>query len=327
MCPAHLPPPRGIPRRGAPAIRHQDAADARPQEVLCHGGPPRQADGEDGHPGRDGDPQPGTGTPCAPAGLIQVRHGLHADRGLGCGHGGRDGCDGRLLQRGNRPQTQGGPKQVGHDLLGRALRPMIRPRAQGHGRLQARPKAPRRHPQREVGARACSARRAHETVQLILRHDGLHRRQFGHLMPLGLAILAVQGLVAAGTVRGLYWPHHLHVLQRHQRPGLALVPWLPPGLAATGRTTLPWSARRGRITRRRRRGVLGVHAQALEEAWDGGLQRCNTCFECTDIGLRCGWRTFPYVLWQWRRGLHGFLSYATHPTLARVTGWNHVNGY
>ena len=152
MRPADLPPPGRIPRVGTPAIRHQDTAEPLAQELLRHLGPTRQADHKDGDPRRDGHPQPGARAPFAPARLIEVRDGLGTDIGLGVSHRGRHGLHRRLFQMGNRPQTQGYPKQVGHGVLGRPLRQAIRPGAQRHHGLHPRPKAPGRHPRRHVRA-------------------------------------------------------------------------------------------------------------------------------------------------------------------------------
>ena len=296
MRPADLPPPGGIPGVGAPAVCDQDAAEPFSQHLLCDLGPTRQTHREDRDPRGHRDPQPGACSPLAPPCLVQVGHGLRADIGLGLGHRGRHGLHGRLLQMRDRPQAHGNAKQVGHDLLGRALRQAIRTRAQRYDSLHAWPKASRWYPEREGGSRGGPTGGAHKAVQLILGDYRLHRGQFGHLMPLRLAILAGQGVPTARAVCGLNREHRLHVFQRHQRPGLAVVPWLPPRLAATGRAALPWSTRHRGITRRRLRGVLGVHPQPLQQALDGGLQRRDPCFECTDIRLRFGWGAFPHIL-------------------------------
>jgi hypothetical protein len=92
------------------------------------------------------------------------------------------------------------------------------------------------------------ARGAHEAVQLILGPHRLHRRQVGHLMLPRLVILAVQRVLATYAVRGFDREHRLHVLPRHQRPALALVTRLPPGLVSTGSAPPLRSARRGEIT-------------------------------------------------------------------------------
>src|SRR5262245_31396505 len=116
-----------------------------------------------------------------------------------------------------------------------ALRQMIRSSAQGGDRLPPGAKASGRHSNGYVCSRGGPARWTNESVQLILRHDRLHRRQFRHLMALGLKVLAVQGVLAAEAVQGLEREHRIHVLQWHQYSGLALLPWLPSGRAATGR--------------------------------------------------------------------------------------------
>jgi hypothetical protein len=76
MRPTELPPPRGIPGIGAPAIRDQPPPELFPHELLGHLGTARQAHNKDGDPGSDGCPQPGSPGPFASPGLIQVRHRL-----------------------------------------------------------------------------------------------------------------------------------------------------------------------------------------------------------------------------------------------------------
>ena len=189
------------------------------------------------------------------------------------------------------------------------------------------PKPPAWHTEGEDRTRAGPTRRTHETGQLILGHHGLDWRQCCHLMALGLAILAIQGSLAASAVRRLDREHRCDVLQRDQSPGLTLVSRLPAGLAATGGAALSRSARRRGITRRRLRGVLRGHAQALQEALHGGLQRRDTCFERTDIRLRFG-RVRSHTSGDSGEGVcMGSYHMRPPPPLTRGTGWNHVNGY
>ena len=289
MRPADLPPSGGIPRVRAPAIRDQDAAESLAQQLLRHLGPPRQPDHEDRDACGHRHPQPRAGTPFMPPRLIEMRDRLRADVRLGLGHWGCQCLHGGVLQVGNSAQSHRYPKQVGHDVLRGTFRQVIGPRTQGDDGLHTWTKAPRRHPDGEVGARRSPTGGTYETVQLILGHHWLDRRQVSHLVPLRLAILTVQGVLAARAVRRLDWKDRHHVLQREQGPRLAMVPWLPAGLAATDGAALSRAARRGGITRRRLRGVLRVHPQPLQQPLHRGFQRRNTCFEPTDIGLRFGW--------------------------------------
>ena len=60
-------------------------------------------------------------------------------------------------------------------------------------------------------------------MQLILGDDRLHRWDLGHLLPLGLRILPLQGVLAVATALRLDGDHHVHLLHRHQRPGVPLM--------------------------------------------------------------------------------------------------------
>ena len=55
------------------------------------------------------------------------------------------------------------------------------------------PKPPVGTPNGDIRTGGRPAGRAEQPVQLILRHDRLHGGQVGHLMPVGLGILALQG--------------------------------------------------------------------------------------------------------------------------------------
>src|SRR5262245_40634914 len=327
MCPADLAPPRRIPRVRTPTIRHQDTTEALAQEILSHLGPTRPADRKDGDPRRDRHPQPGTGACFAPSRLIQVRDGLRADIGLGLGHGCRHGLHRRLFQMGNRPETHGKPEQVGHDVLGRALRQAIRPGAQRHHGLHARPKAPSRHPRRHVRAGESAAGGAAQPVQLILRHERLHGGHFRHLMPVWLGTLALQRVLTAMTLLRLDRDYSIHLLDGDQRPGLPRMPWLPPALASTRPPAYALPQRLWGITGRRARGVVRVLLEALQQTLDGGLQRGDARFEGADIlsdGNRC---VLPQLWWEGWHGVHGLRSYAAGHRLARLTHCDHVNAY
>jgi hypothetical protein len=69
----------------------------------------------------------------------------------------------------DRPQTRGNPTQVVQDVLGRTLRKVIRPRAQGEGGLYAWTKDPKQYPSGQGGARGGPTCGAHGTGQLVQR--------------------------------------------------------------------------------------------------------------------------------------------------------------
>jgi hypothetical protein len=73
-------------------------------------------------------------------------------------------------------------------------------------------------------------------MQLVLGDHGLYRRELEHLMALRLGVVAVQGLLAPGTARGVQRDDFVDVFYREQRPRLAAVPGLPPRATSTGLT-------------------------------------------------------------------------------------------
>ena len=81
-------------------------------------------------------PQPGPLLAFAPPGFVRVRRrlGLHIGPRLGHWLGHR--LSGRLLQVGDGPQPQRHPKERFQQVLGRALREVIGPRAQRRRRLE-----------------------------------------------------------------------------------------------------------------------------------------------------------------------------------------------
>jgi hypothetical protein len=294
MRPADLPPPRGIPGIGAPAVRHQDAAEPLAQQGLRHLGPPRQAHRKDGDPHGDCDPQPCARATFAPSRLVHVGHRLRTDIGLGRRHRSRHGLHGGLLEMRNRAQPHGQAEQVCHDLLGRALRQARRARAQRHDGLDTRPKASGRDPGRQRGTGGCPAGGTDQPVQLIFGHHRRDGRQRRHLMPMGLGIGALQGVLTASTLRDGY-----------QRPALALMARLAPALTSAGPTVWPWPHGLRRITRRRPRGVMGVRLESLQQSLNRGRQFCHACFEGTDICLDGNRRLVPQLCGAWRCGVHG----------------------
>jgi len=249
MCPADLPPPRRIPTIGTPAIGDQDAAESLAQDFLYHLASTRQAHDKDRHPCGHSHPQPRACPAFTPACFIQMCDGLSLHVGLRFRDGRGQRMCGRLLQVGNGPETHGQTKQGCHHLLGRTLRQMIRARAQGNGRLHARTERPWRHPSRNVCTGDCATARARQSMQLILGHDGLGGRQFGHLMPVRLRIDPGQRLPAVGTLRGKDGNEDVHLCEEHKRARLSCMAGLPTRLPATGPTTWPLGLGWRRITR------------------------------------------------------------------------------
>jgi hypothetical protein len=64
-------------------------------------------------------------------------------------------------------------------------------------------------------------------VQLLLGDHRRHGQGFAYLMPLGLWILPLQGLLAAWTVLGLDRDDYIYLLDRPQAPRMSLVSTLP----------------------------------------------------------------------------------------------------
>ena len=128
---------------------------------------------------------------------------------------------------------------------------MIGPRTQGRNRLDPRTEAPRRHARGHLRTGLLTTGRTDQAVQLILGHDGLHRRDLGHLMPLGLGILPLQQVLTGVTSLRLDGDDDVHLLHRHQCPCLPCMarlaalddaPWaraaaVGPGLGV-GRSTV-----------------------------------------------------------------------------------------
>ena len=83
----------------------------------------------------------------------------------------------------------------------------------------------------------------------MLGDDRLHRRELGDLMPLGLAIFPVQGVLVAGAALGLHGEDHVHLLERGQRARLPLMAGLSAGPRPTGLATWPPVKGLGRIAR------------------------------------------------------------------------------
>ena len=132
-------------------------------------------------------------------------------------------------------------------------------------------------------------------MQLILGDHGLHGRDLGHLMPLGLRIRPLQWLLAASTALGLDGEDHVHLFAGHQAPRVSLVPGLPPRPTPAGLAPWPLGQRLWRVARRRaRRGARGL-LQLLPQLLDHRLQRRHPGFEGADVGLRLRRYALPEV--------------------------------
>ena len=142
-------------------------------------------------------------------------------------------------------------------------------------------------------------------MQLILGHDRLHGRDLGHLMPLGLGIFPLQRVLAVVTALRLDGDHDVHLLHRHQCPGLPCMAGLSPGPTPRGLAPRPlaqglgWVARRG--SRRGARGLLYLLPQLL----DRRLQRCHAALQRTDVRLGLGRDALPYLWWEGDLAVHG----------------------
>jgi hypothetical protein len=64
-------------------------------------------------------------------------------------------------------------------------------------------------------------------VQLLLGDPRRHRQGFAYLMPLGLRILPLQGLLTAWTMLGFDRGDRIYPLDRPQAPRMSLVSTLP----------------------------------------------------------------------------------------------------
>jgi hypothetical protein len=149
-------------------------------------------------------------------------------------------------------------------------------------------------------------------MQLILGDDRLHGWDLGDLMPLGLAIFSMQGVLTAGAALGLDGDDHLHPLDRDQRAGVPLVAGLPAGPTPTGLVPWPPADGLGRIARRGPRRGARVLRQPLcqvvdrrSQALDDGLQRRPPAFERPDIVLDHCRGLVPQCLGEKPLGIHG----------------------
>ena len=84
-------------------------------------------------------------------------------------------------------------------------------------------------------------------MQLILGHHRLHGWNLGDLLPLGLRIVPLQGMLAVLTALGLDGDDHVYLLDRHQAPRMSLVSRLPSRPTPGGPAPQPLDERLRRI--------------------------------------------------------------------------------
>ena len=148
-------------------------------------------------------------------------------------------------------------------------------------------------------------------MQLILRHHRLHGWDLRHLMPLGLGVRSLQGVLAAWTTLRLDRDDGIDLLDRQQRPRLPLMTGLPAGPPPAGLAAGPLAQDLGRIARRGPRRSPRVLLQLFShlvhrglqlldgslQPLDGLLQDSYPRFERSDVGLGLWWEALPYL---WR---------------------------
>jgi hypothetical protein len=298
MRPAAVPPPGGIPRGGAPAVRHQEAAASFPHQRLRDRGAPRQADATDAHPGRDGSPQPRTRAACTPARFLQRgdRGGLHLR--LRLGDGGSPCLPSRRLQRRQGAETHRQAAQVVHDPVGGALRQVRRARAQGHDRLPTRAQGPREHPHRAGCPRAGAPRGTAQAVHRRRGDDRRSRGKVGDLRPGRLGVISGQGLRALRTLARRHGDESVHRCHGSQRPRLPCMPRVPAGLPALGCPAGPWARRVGRSTRWGARRGARVLLKALQHTLDSRCERRDARCEGAEILVDSNGRLLPQRRWE-----------------------------
>src|SRR5207247_3910926 len=134
---------------------------------------------------------------------------------------------------------------------------------------------------------------------------GLDGGDLGHLMPVWLGIVALQGVLTARTLHGLNRDNRIDILDGHEGPRLSWMARLSPALPSARHTAGAWLQDMGGITRRRPRGVMRVLPEALQQALDGGLQLGNACFEGADILSNGKGRLLPQLRWERWCGMYG----------------------
>lgn len=224
------------------------------------------------------------------------RHGLCKRLGRG------------LLQVGDCPPSHGHPEQSRHDVLGRALRHVIGPGAQGHHRLHPGAEASSRHADRHRRPHRFVTRRADQAMPLLLCHHRLHGWNLRHVMPRGLRIRSRPRGLTAGTTLRLDRDDDIDLLNRPPRPCWPLVPGLPARPPPTGLAAGPLAHSRERLARRRPRrrprGLLPLRSHLLDRSLqllggslqplDGLLQGSSPRFERADVGLGLRWDALPH---------------------------------
>ena len=72
---------------------------------------------------------------------------------------------------------------------------------------------------------------------------------------------------------------------------------------------------------------MRVLLEALQQTWDGGLQRSNARFEGANILLDSNGRLLPQLRWEGWHGVREPRSYAVGHWLVSLTDCDHVNAY
>ena len=334
MGPAELSSPARIPAVGAPAIRHQIPPATLTQQLLGPLAIARQPYDKDGDVRGDRGPQPRAVPPFTPSRFVEGRRRLPWHSGPCLRHRLGQGMDGRLLQVGERPQTHREAKQVLQHALRRAFRPLVGPCAQSGAGWHPGTEGPHGHSHRQLAPRRLPAGWAAQLVQLVLRDDRFDRWDLRHLMPLGLRILALQRVAAAAAPLGLDRDHDLDLLNRHQRPCLALVAGLPAGPPAAEVATGPFRGRLRRIARRRPGGGARVLLPPLSQVLNRRFQTRTAASNAVTRASSASMSSWPAAGMCCHssdgkgrsafigrdRTQHGHL-------LARLSSFDHVNAY
>lgn len=265
-----------------PAIRrdHQPVGGAEqfPGDLATPGG----GDAEDGHQGRDDDPQPRLLHRLSPGRFIDVGV-LRADILFQFRHRLSQGVGGGPFQLGDHPRRDRQAEQVLCQLPNGTLPQAVATGQESQQGLQPGAERPGRHTRRQRGTGAGSAGRAGKPVQAVFRHLGLDGRYLGDLVPAGVRVFAVEGLPALAAGRGHQGDGLLDLLGRHQGALLACVTGLPPSLPA--RCWLWRSAFDvGQVAGRRARGVGGVLVEAFGQLIDLPLKGLQPLLMLMDEG-------------------------------------------
>jgi hypothetical protein len=188
---------------------------------------------------------------------------------------------------------------------------------QGSDRLHPRAEVAHGDPRRKCSPSACPTDQTAQSVQLVFGYHRLYGCNLHDLMPLRLGILPLEWVLAMPALAGLHGYDALHLFHGEQRPGLPLMPKLPPWSPSAGVESWPLHAHLGRIARRGPRGGTRVLLHPLFQVLDGclqplhgRLQGCHPRFEGANVALD-GCRDLLPQLWRERTlGIHGPRYYA-----------------